>query len=108
MTVPLYKRMFLDAVDAASIMRSILQDEKYGIDQWAGNYLEKGEDVVMRIFMASSKSLKQYRVRTLNSIYAKKAFVITPMPRFVWVCELYKVSEYAERNAFGCNFRLNY
>jgi len=99
--VPLYKRMFLDAADAAAIMRSILQHEQYGVHKWATDYLSPQEDIVMRLFMASSRSLKCFRAETLSSIPAKKAFVLTPMPRFVWVCELYKVTDYDDSKAFG-------
>lgn len=99
--VPLYRRMFLDAPDAAAIVRSILHHEQFGIDVWADDFLESGEDVVMRLFMASSRSLKNFRVKTLSDFYARKAYSIIPMPRFVWVCELYREDDYDDLKAFG-------
>ena len=88
--VPLYKRMFLDASDAAAIVRSILHHEQFGINIWADEFLEYREDVVIRLFMASSRRLKYFRSKTLNNFYARETYAIVPMPRFVWVCELYR------------------
>lgn len=92
--VPLYKRMFLDAVDAASIVKSVLHDEYFGIDAWCKNYLPKEANVITRLFMASSRSLKKDRVSHLKNLYAKEVYSLIPMPRFVWVCELYTEAEY--------------
>lgn len=92
--VPLYKRMFLDAPDAAAIMRSILYHEELGIDKWTNGYLVPGEDVVIRMFMASSHSLKDFRTKTLKDLNAREAYGIVPMPRFVWVCEIYRECDY--------------
>lgn len=99
--VPLYKRMFLDAPDAAAIVRSILHHKQFGIDVWSDNFLNDREDVITRLFMASSRSLKNFRSDTIENIYAKETYVIVPMPRFVWVCELYRVENYDELKAFG-------
>lgn len=99
--VPLYKRMFLDASDAAAIVRSILHHEQFGIDVWADGFLDCREDVVIRLFMASSRSLKYYRSKTLKNFYARETYAIVPMPRFVWVCELYRTDNYEELKAFG-------
>lgn len=92
--VPLYKRMFLDASDAAAIMRSILFHKQLGIDQWTNEFLKENEDVVIRMFMASSHSLKDFRTKTLKDIFAREAYGLVPMPRFVWVCEVYRERDY--------------
>lgn len=99
--VPLYKRMFLDASDAAAIVRSVLHHEQFGIDVWSDNFLDSKEDVIIRLFMASSRSLKHFRSNTIRNIYAKEAYVLVPMPRFVWVCELYREKDYKDLKAFG-------
>ena len=98
--VPLYKRMFLDAPDAAAIVLPLLHHEQYGIDVWT-DFLSPQEDVVIRLFMSSSHSLKDFRSKTFTSEYAKEVYALTPMPRFVWVCELYRVCDYASLQAFG-------
>lgn len=56
---------------------------------------------MIRLFMASSHSLKDFRFNTLADIYAREAYVIVPMPRFVWVCELYRLENYGQLLAFG-------
>ena len=100
-SVPLYKRMFLDALDASSIVLSLLHHEQYGISTWMDNYLNPREDVVIRLFMASSHNLKIFRTKTMIDIDIQKVYATLPMPRFVWVCELYRVSDYDSLNAFG-------
>ena len=99
--VPLYKRMFLDAPDAAAIIRSILHDTKYGISFWANDFLNPNEDVITRLFMASSNSLKSFRTKTLNNTEIRQFYAMVPMPRFVWVCELYRMGDYDNFNAFA-------
>lgn len=99
--VPLYKRMFLDASDAAAIVRTILHHEQLGIDVWANGFIAPQEDVIIRLFMASSNSLKEFRTETFTDTYAREAYAIVPMPRFVWVCEIYRECDYADLNAFG-------
>ena len=55
------------------------------------------------IFLVSSHSLKNYRIKTLKDENLKEYYLYIPMPRFVWVCELYKVGEYLKDTieAFG-------
>ena len=98
LAVPLNRRMYLDAPDAESTVFEILNDERLGLDAWiTDGFLNDQEAVVVRLFLASSHSLKSYRIRTLVSDDMRAAYAYTPMPRFVWVCELYKVNEYLGR-----------
>lgn len=99
--VPLYKRMFLDASDASAIVRTVLHHKQLGIDNWSDGFLKPQEDVVIRLFMASSNSLKEYRSQTLMNMFAREAYAMVPMPRFVWVCEIYRESDYNDLNAFA-------
>lgn len=101
LAVPLYKRMFLDAPDAADTIIPILQHDEYGITAWAGEYLNQKEEVIIRIFMASSRSFKNYRVNTLIGVTERILYSNMRLPRFVWVCELYKSDGYEKGEAFG-------
>lgn len=101
LAVPLYKRMFLDAPDAISTIRSVLNDERLGLNAWANDFLDKGESVVVRMFMASSRSYKAFRMRTLSALAVKELYTLIAMPRFIWVCELYRVGDYDKLMAFG-------
>lgn len=100
--VPLYKRMFLDAPNAYAIIESILFHPQLGISAWTEdwkdehglNMLMKGEPVVFRLFMVSSKHLKSFRIeRDRNKTYAP-LYGDFPLPRFVWLCELYRLDDY--------------
>ena len=99
--VPLYKRMFLDAPNAFSIIRALLHSEQFGLNEWAGSFLKEGENVIIRMFMASSTSYKAFRMKTLSNLYVKELYTLIPMPRFIWVCELYRVCDYDDLKAFG-------
>lgn len=101
LAVPLYKRMFLDAPNAYTIIRSLLHSEMFGIEEWAGDFLRKGEDVIIRLFMASSKNYKDYRMHTMRESFVKQLYTLIPMPRFIWVCELYRLEDYNNLLAFG-------
>lgn len=101
LAVPLYKRMFLDAPNAYSTIRSLLQSRDFGISGWADSFLLPREDVITRMFMASSRSFKAFRMSTLKGMDLKELYMLIPMPRFVWVCELYRVDDYDALQAFG-------
>ena len=109
--VPLYKRMFLEAIDAYDICTTILADEKLGIrraiEAMPENCEEKGEynglgteekPVLIRLFMTSARGLKRQRVSEFSKIntLVQDTYVNTPFPRFVWVCELYRKERYSE------------
>ncbi|MCM1126795.1 MAG: hypothetical protein NC429_10010 [Lachnospiraceae bacterium] len=101
LTAPLYKRMFLDAPDAADTIVPILQHGEYGITAWAGNHLGQDEEVVIRIFMASSRGFKNYRVKTMIGSAERMLYANMRLPRFIWVCELYTNDGYEKKEAFG-------
>lgn len=98
LAVPLNRRMCMDAPDAEQSVLTILNDDILGLDNWLNTispgYLNDDEAIVMRLFLASSHSFKSYRVKTLPSIGAKELYAYVPMPRFVWVCELYRLNAY--------------
>lgn len=114
--VPLYKRMYLEASDAYDICNGILADKAYGIKksvefnkQIDRSFLDddiggKDNPIVLRLFMASSRTFRNYRVnqfkkikdRSLNFIYS-----LITLPKFVWVCEIYTADSYLDGNAMG-------
>ena len=95
LAVPLNRRMCLDAPDAEDTVLTILNDSRLGLDRWIKKgYLKKNEAIIMRLYLASSHSFKGYRIRTFKNEDLKALYAYTPMPRFVWVCELYKFDEY--------------
>lgn len=101
LAVPLYKRMFLDAPNAFVTIRSLLHSKEFGISEWANDFLQQGENVITRMFMASSRSYKKFRMNTLKGISVKQLYTLIPMPRFIWVCELYRMDDYENLLSFG-------
>lgn len=105
--VPLYKRMFLEATDAYDVVTSILVDPKFGLKSRASK-LPEDAPVVIRLFLASSRTFKNFRIMNggdQSDIY-RFVYGTTPLPRFIWVAELYRVSDYETENpkeavAFG-------
>lgn len=109
--VALSKRMALDAIDARGRFVSIITDPKHGVLNWGGNFLKvrqenSGEavaDVVMRIFLASSKHFRRERVKKTSDPVRKTIYTEILMPHFVWACELYQRSEFEKIGSGGGN-----
>lgn len=101
-TVPLYKRAFLDAQDAYATVKELLKIKGLRIDEWIPDFLQKNEEIVVRLFMASSTSYKKFRVEKSTTVFAKGIYAAQPLPKFIWVAELYRLDDYIqEKGAFG-------
>ena len=117
--VPLSKRMFLEAMDAVTISKKILADESIGFQyvlRMVHNRktFESGEKyhlipdgtvknpLVYRVFLATSGSFKRKRAENFkNSALIKTVYSVVPMPKFVWVCEIYSIESYKIQKAVG-------
>ncbi|MCM1136414.1 MAG: hypothetical protein NC400_12670 [Clostridium sp.] len=119
MMVPLYKRMILEAADAYDICLSILASQRFGIkdflqlDALSPELLAmdksiekvgiKEEPLVIRLFMASSRTFRRKRdeqFRTKNG-EVRDWYNITVFPKFVWVCEFTTRTLYKEDLVLG-------
>lgn len=96
--VPLYKRMFLEAADAYDICTSVLADGEFGIQRHVQDIGTLEKPVIIRLFMASSRGLKKYRINSFSDVNheIRERYINTPFPRFVWVCEAYLKEDYPE------------
>ena len=114
LVAPLSKRMALDAIDAREKFIALISDPKHGILNWAGSYLQasgngtkrRRADVVMRVFLASSKHFRRTRVQQIKEPVRRSIYTEIAMPHYVWVCEVYERDSFrAEdpscRKAFG-------
>ena len=101
--VPLYKRMFLEAADAYDIALMMLESETWGAFKWAEEYLNGETDIILRLFLASSRSFKKARVEEFGkqSIELQAYYARVRMPQFVWICEMYTKEGYERHKAFG-------
>ncbi|HVS98195.1 MAG TPA: papain-like cysteine protease family protein [Puia sp.] len=78
--VPLYKKVYLDVLDAKGLILQILVDIDFGY--------ELASDFVFRFFLASSRSFK-YHVACLPGLPVKlKDYIVAcKMPKFIWCGE---------------------
>ncbi|MEO3402832.1 hypothetical protein AAFN85_02955 [Mucilaginibacter sp. CAU 1740] len=85
--VPLYHRIYLDAVVATKNFYNAFRNSIIGVND--------GEKRVARIFLASTRTYKQYVAmnETLN-ILVKEMILALPMPKFIWVAEVSKLDSY--------------
>lgn len=108
--VPLHKHMYMDASRAENIVMEILNtyDTKtktmiynpttyFHTNEW-GSFKNP---IIYRLFLASSRHLKQHRLSHVEDENARKLYFETPFPQFVWVCELYDTNGYEKNLANG-------
>lgn len=103
--VPFYKRVFLEVDGAAEVFVSVLTS-RIGFHQTmcrkdcCTEYTKVGETkenpLIIRMFLASSRTFLSYRMQTLDTMDINKmddkiieVYQNLYCPRFVWVCELY-------------------
>lgn len=107
LAVPLYKKMYLEAKYAYDIFYRVFRDEKFGLNYWKipRRYLRENEEVVMRIYLASSRSYKTFKmdVYDIEHLSRKNEIALLELPQFVWCCEFFSFSQYkkANRKAFA-------
>ena len=102
--VPLYKRMYLEASDAYEICMNILASKDLGINTFAQNNIaftslknryfdvenigSKDNPLVIRLFMASSRSFRKHRDLQIVNDEVRYIYNYTTFPKFIWVCEI--------------------
>jgi len=93
--VPLPERVFLPAEQARIAIEFILKNKYVGIS--AQSPLLAGKNLVLRLFLTTSKSLKRgLSSRGMGSVIVQQVYRRLPMPHFIWVCEIAEYSEYAK------------
>lgn len=103
LAVPLCKRMYLEAKDARNIVIETLQEAKFSFDEQYFKCFEKeigteSNPIIMRFFLASSRSFKRQRILCLHDDdLSKQLYSAVPLPQFVWVCELYDITYYQDK-----------
>jgi hypothetical protein len=81
--VPLYKKIYLEVINARSLAKNIISDSNFG-------YKFK-EDFVFRFFLTSSRSFKSHvsKLKSQQPILIETV-VLTKMPKFIWIAEIYE------------------
>lgn len=107
LAVPLYKKMYLEAKYAHDIFYGIFRSSSLGLEVWdiPKEYLEEDEMVVMRIYQASSRNYKSFKIESYDDSHMCRKFKLSQLklPQFVWCCEFFSYSQYTteERQAFA-------
>lgn len=94
--VPLYKRIFLDALDAEKTFYTLLKNEILGLNNI---FHLKDKNLVIRIFLTTSRNYKSSRFESLKQSF--KIIDSIPMPKFVWICEISTLSLYRQNKIIG-------
>lgn len=102
--VPLYKRVFLEVDGAVEVFATFLTSrmgfrtvmERTGQSDWLEIGGTKNSPLIVRIFLASSRTFLSQRMQALDKMTPQvmdkecgKVYQNLFCPRFVWVCELY-------------------
>jgi hypothetical protein len=103
--VPLPMHVFLTAGKAYYLMKEILNTKGMSLE-------ETGEKWITRLLLTNSRSFKNFINRADKIIKSKKInckemprsvkekLLYLAMPRFIWICELYRVQNYTPNNGY--------
>lgn len=100
--VPLYKHVFMAAEDAYKIAIDIIDESRDSIVECLrkkGN--GKVEEIVIRLFLTTSRAYKQFRTANTCSINERVFFSQVAYPKFIWVCEYGSLDTYVNHKAVG-------
>ncbi|KIA96018.1 hypothetical protein OA88_21775 [Flavobacterium sp. JRM] len=92
--VPLYKKIYLEVINARSLATSIISDSNFG-------YKFK-DDFVFRFFLTSSRSFKSHvsKLKSKQPLLIE-TLVLTKMPKFIWIAEIYENDNFNSGTADG-------
>jgi hypothetical protein len=93
--VPLQKHMHLDAKRAFALVTAIFDDQKIGLKSFGGQW-------ITRLLLTGGRSFKNALLHdtTLDS-KLKELLQCMALPKFIWVCELYKADEFKQGRCSG-------
>ena len=109
--VPLYKRVFLEVDGATEVFATLLTSrmgfrtvmERIGATDWLKVGGQEDNPLIVRIFLASSRTFLYERIRMLGQMDQNimderytEVYQNLYCPRFVWVCELYTKDTFQE------------
>ncbi len=108
---PLAKRMYLDDFKASEIALSFISNdnvgikkaiEMAGIDEYSQLGLTKNDPILYRLFLVRAGSFRRKRSFNLKKKTLRwTVYSSIPLPKFVWVCELYSKSSLEKGKAIG-------
>ncbi len=84
--VPLYEKIYLSAEQVERLTVAVLSHGQYGLGRLSPSF--PTQDLVVRIFLTSSKSYKCFRHSNPIPNQIHQLYLQLPMPKFIWICEL--------------------
>ena len=100
--VPLYKHVFMAAEDAYKIVIDVIDESWNSIADClnrSGGF--SNDKIVIRLFLTTSRSYKQFRSTNTSSVNERVFFSQIVYPKFIWVCEYGSTESYANHKAIG-------
>jgi hypothetical protein len=97
--VPLYEKIYLSAEHIEKLALTVLNHAQYGLQPLSPSL--PVADLVVRIFLTSSKSYKCFRRGYPVSNQLDQLYLQLPMPKFIWVCELSTRALYPKGKVLG-------
>jgi hypothetical protein len=97
--VPLYEKIYLSAEHIEKLAAAVLNHGQYGLSRLSPGIAP--QDLVVRIFLTSSKSYKCFRHSNPIPNQLDQLYLQLPMPKFVWVCEISTKSLYPTHKVLG-------
>ena len=100
--VPLYKHVFMAAEDAYKIVIDLIDESEESISECL---YKRGKpeikEIVIRLFLTTSRAYKQFRVTSTCSLNEKVFFSQVAYPKFIWICEYGTLDAYRNHKAVG-------
>ena len=100
--VPLYKHVFMAAEDAYEIAVDLLDRSYYCVvEGLSRNGLNPPYELVIRLFLTTSKSYKNFRINSAVTENEKVFYSQIALPKFIWVCEYGTSKTYMNHQILG-------
>lgn len=106
---PLYKKIFVDAVEALIYFNHILEVCSKEINEYINkcDLKENEKIVVKRCFLTSSRKYSAFRTMNSENDVEKFFYASLPFAKFLWVMELGILSEYKDNKRVFAEFVLD-
>ena len=99
---PLYKHVFMAAEDAYEIVINLIDKTSDGIiEGLRRNGLGAPYKIVIRLYLATSRSYKNFRIEHAQKLEEKVFYSQIALPKFIWVCEYGTTCSYSNHKSLG-------
>lgn len=100
-SVPLYKRIFMEAKDAEDIIYELLENPSLQKKIKDTMPVNDSTPLMARIYLTSSRKYKKLRGRLSASLETAAFYQQLAYPKFLWVAELTTYEKYGDEEIYG-------